>query len=210
MADTYYKSDYTGAEIDAAIGKIVSGKIDADAAAAEQAAKAAQAAQQAIEDMTVSAVTLEPDSLAQVVKTEQGGVVDLQFRIPRGKQGEQGERGAQGNPGVSVASDGFWGLAIDQNGDLILYYDGDAPPDLEISEDGDLIYTVGGAQVNLGHVVGDGNAMVTSFKGRTGAVTPQQGDYSVDQISGAASIEYVEGLVGDIDSVLDAINGEVI
>ena len=82
-----------------------------------------------------------------------------------------------------------------------------------------------------GQVVGfdeDGNAVpqaapnagVTSFNGRTGAITPQAGDYTAEMVgadpAGSASQSlmdaksYTDSLVGDIASVLDVINGEVI
>ena len=61
---------------------------------------------------------------------------------------------------------------------------------------------------------------VTSFNGRTGAVTPQAGDYTAEMVgadpAGSASQSlmdaksYTDSLVGDIASVLDVINGEVI
>lgn len=61
---------------------------------------------------------------------------------------------------------------------------------------------------------------VTSFKGRTGAITPQAGDYTAEMVgadpAGSASQSlmdaksYTDSLVGDIASVLDVINGEVI
>ena len=81
---------------------------------------------------------------------------------------------------------------------------------------------------------------VTSFKGRTGAVEPQAGDYTADQvgalpISGgtltgplncggrmlrgvanpvsgqdAVNLQYLNSVVGNINTLLDTINGEVI
>lgn len=54
---------------------------------AENAAENAEAAQSAIENMTVSSETLEPDSEVTVEKTVVGGVVNLEFGIPRGATG---------------------------------------------------------------------------------------------------------------------------
>lgn len=61
---------------------------------------------------------------------------------------------------------------------------------------------------------------VTSFNSRTGAITPQTGDYTAEMVgadsAGSASQalmdakSYTDSLVGDIASVLDSINGEVI
>lgn len=50
--------------------------------------KGAQAAQQAIENMTVSVKTLAPGSTATATKTTAGGVVNIEYGIPRGEQGQ--------------------------------------------------------------------------------------------------------------------------
>lgn len=61
------------------------------AKAAKTAAQDAQKARQAIEDMTATIETLEPDAEAAVVKTvSPEGVVNLKFGIPKGMQGEKG------------------------------------------------------------------------------------------------------------------------
>lgn len=71
----------------------IAGQAQEDAASASASADAAAAAQAAIEDMTVSAVTLEPDEPATVEKTEVGGIVNLEFGIPKGKDGSGGGGG---------------------------------------------------------------------------------------------------------------------
>ena len=48
----------------------------------------AEAAQQAIENMTVSVKTLAPGSAATATKTTAGGVVNIEYGIPRGEQGQ--------------------------------------------------------------------------------------------------------------------------
>ena len=55
-----------------------------------EAVERAEDAQQAIEDMSVSATTLAAGSSATVTKTESGGVVHLEFGIPRGADGGGG------------------------------------------------------------------------------------------------------------------------
>ena len=50
-------------------------------------------AKEDIQNMSVSADTLESDASATVTKTEQDGVVNLHFGIPRGKQGVRGLSG---------------------------------------------------------------------------------------------------------------------
>lgn len=80
-------------------------KASADAAkaskdAAESALDKAEKAQKAIEDMSVSAITLEPGSCATAVKSESKGVAHITFGIPRGMKGDTGERGPQGIQGI--------------------------------------------------------------------------------------------------------------
>ncbi|MDE7242782.1 MAG: hypothetical protein K2O18_02225 [Oscillospiraceae bacterium] len=65
--------------------------------AAQTAAKKAEDAQNAIENMTVRANALPSGSAASVQKTTSGGVVNLTFGLPRG---EKGDRGADGNDGL--------------------------------------------------------------------------------------------------------------
>lgn len=50
---------------------------------------------------------------------------------------------------------------------------------------------------------------VSTFNGRTGAVVPQAGDYTAEMV-GATTKSYVDGLVGNINTLLDKINGEVV
>lgn len=62
--------------------------IDQTIAALNEAVESAQEAQQAIEDMSVSAQTLAEGSSATVTKTESEGVVHLEFGIPKGQTGD--------------------------------------------------------------------------------------------------------------------------
>lgn len=57
----------------------------------EQARNEAVAAKESIQNMTVSSRTLSAGRPATVTKTEQGGVVNLDFGIPQGEAGEPGE-----------------------------------------------------------------------------------------------------------------------
>ena len=83
--------------------------IDQAIAALNDAVEDAQDAQEAIENMSVSAQTLAEGSSATVTKTEQGGVVHLDFGIPvgatgatgaKGDKGDKGDRGEQGIQGI--------------------------------------------------------------------------------------------------------------
>lgn len=63
---------------------------------------------------------------------------------------------------------GFYGVKIDENGDLILTYSSDTPPPLSINEDGDLVYALDSDNfINLGHVVGGGGG-VSDYNGLSG------------------------------------------
>ena len=55
-----------------------------------------------IESMTVSSETLPEGSEATVTKTEEEGVVNLNFGIPKGDTGEQGIQGVKGDKGDSA------------------------------------------------------------------------------------------------------------
>ena len=66
----------------------------------------------------------------------------------QGEQGEQGPTGAAGAPGqdglngvVMEITTGQYAFEIDENGHLILLYDGGPAPDFEIDENGHLIYS---------------------------------------------------------------------
>ena len=73
--------------------------IDQVIASLNDAVEQTQDAQQAIENMSVSAQTLTEGSSATVTKTESDGVVHLEFGIPKGATGAQGERGEKGDKG---------------------------------------------------------------------------------------------------------------
>ena len=68
---------------------------------AAHSAEEAEKARQAIEDLTVEAETLPPDTSATVEKTvdPETGAVSLRFGVPEGRQGETGPQGPQGTQG---------------------------------------------------------------------------------------------------------------
>ena len=141
---------------------------------------------------------------------------------PQGPPGPEGPPGPKGDPGTTASADGFWGVYINEDGDLILNYAGDTPPDLHIDENGDLIYTLNGQEINLGHVVGGGSS--------GGGLTQEEADKRYLQLSGgtltgnlnmggkrlgqvgapqaatdAVNKQYVDNLVGDIETLLAQI-----
>lgn len=77
--------------------------IDQAISVVNDAVERAEDAQQAIENMSVSAQTLAEGSSATVTKTESDGVVHLAFGIPTGATGAQGERGEKGDKGDTGA-----------------------------------------------------------------------------------------------------------
>lgn len=176
MADKeYYKSRYTGEQIDESLGRVLSGEVDEAAASAKSSADAAQAAKTAILNMGVDAEQLPFGHLPQVEKQyDHEGTVHLTFRIPAGADGKEGPQGPQGNPGVATTAEGMWSVGIDDGGHLILSYEGDDPPDLSISDDGHLLYNFEGSSIDLGRVKGDtGQKGDPGEKGDTGDTGPQ-------------------------------------
>lgn len=65
-------------------------------------------------------------------------------RGERGPKGEKGDIGDRGESGVIVPlENGFFALSISDNGDLLVHYaEGTIPPNLSISTNGDLIYSL--------------------------------------------------------------------
>ena len=88
--------------------------IDQTIAALNDAVEQAQDAQQAIEDMSVSAQTLAEGSSATVTKTESDGVVHLEFGIPAGAKGDTPVDDVQIN-GTSIVADGVANVPIATN-----------------------------------------------------------------------------------------------
>ena len=77
--------------------------IDQTISALNEAVEQTQDAQEAIENMSVSAQTLAEGESATVTKTESDGVVHLAFGIPTGATGAKGERGEKGDKGDTGA-----------------------------------------------------------------------------------------------------------
>ncbi len=213
----FYKLQYTGQQVDTALGQILNGEVQQAVEDAQEAAEQAQAAQAAVENLGAAADSLPSTALARVTKTVgPDGAVTLTFGIPKGDTGPEGPAGPQGNPGVAVATDGLWALHIDSEGHLILDYDGDTPPDLEIDENGHLIYTVNGQTVDLGQVTGGGG-------GGGGGLTQEEADRRYLQLSGGTltgtlsmaghGINGVAALAGynsgriDVSSVINLVSG---
>ena len=68
----------------------------------------------------------------------------------------RGSIGPPGKDGFVTNGEGLYGFHINEDGDLILTYEGDTPPDYAINAAGELILTVeDGKTVNLGKVAGE-------------------------------------------------------
>lgn len=61
---------------------------------------------------------------------------------PQGIQGPAGPEGPRGMNGVAVAVTGHYAFNVNEDGDLIVSYTGDTPPNFRINEEGELILEV--------------------------------------------------------------------
>lgn len=61
---------------------------------------------------------------------------------PQGIQGPVGPEGPRGMNGVAVSATGQYAFNVNEDGDLIVSYSGDVPPNFSINENGDLILEV--------------------------------------------------------------------
>lgn len=125
---------------------------------AETAKTGAETARKAIEDMTVSAETLEAGKDATVEKSTKDGVVHLELGIPQGPQGVSG---------VYVGSDEMpkgYNVKVDPNGDQVIDLVGDiiAEGDRQIAR----VAAEGGKQV-LRAVESTGIIVKSSTEGST-------------------------------------------
>lgn len=152
----------------------------AQASVSEQV-KAAQDAKEAVLNLGVASETLEGGSPARVTKTvDASGAVTLTFGIP---QGERGERGEPGPRGVGIES-------------LARTAGNGAPGTVDT-------YTV---------TLTDGSK--TQFAVYNGADGEGAGDMTTivydPQGKKTDVFAYVDNIVGEINTVLDLLNGEVV
>ena len=96
--DYDHANNLDGTNFDALVDAIA--YLDSVTSDAAESAAAAEAAEQAIEDLGVSATTLATGADATVTKTvdQTTGAVTLTFGLPRGEKGETGDTGATGYP----------------------------------------------------------------------------------------------------------------
>lgn len=177
---------------------------------AAASASAAQAAQAAVEAVEVSAETLEAGQDASVEKSIVEGALHLLFGLPRGTQGPKGEPGNSiesitrtSGTGAPGSTDTYTIMLTDGSTTTFQVYNGQ-----DGTGAGDMTAAVydpsGKAQDIFAYVdnaVGGINVGVTSFNGRTGAVAPQNGDYTAAMV-GAATMQEVNAAIQE--AILDS------
>lgn len=184
-------------------------------AAAESAADA-QAAAQAVQDLGVSAQTIPAGQSAVVEKQiSETGVVTLVFSIPQGAQGIQGEQGVSVTA-AEVLEDGTLQLTLSSGSTLnagsVIGPQGEQGVQGPVGPQGVSIqsiqrtagtgapgttdtYTItltNGSTFEF-QVYNGADGGVVSFNGRSGAVEPQKGDYTAEQVG---AIPQVNGAAG--------------
>ncbi len=184
-------------------------------AAAESAADAQEAAQ-AVQDLGVSAQTIPAGQPAVVEKQiSETGVVTLVFSIPQGAQGVQGEQGVSVTA-AEVLEDGTLQLTLSSGSTLnagsVIGPQGEqgvqgpqGPQGVSIQSiqrtagtgapgttDTYTITLTNGSTFEF-QVYNGADGGVVSFNGRSGAVEPQKGDYTAEQVG---AIPQVNGAAG--------------
>ena len=191
-------------------------EVNGAAAAAAASAQEAEASSQAIQNMGVSAQTIAPGQPAVVDKqVSPDGVVTLLFSIPRGVQGETGPQGVSVTA-ASVLADGTLQLTLSSGSTLnagnVVGPQGPQGVQGETGPQGVSIqsvtktagtgapgtsdtYTItltNGSTFEF-QVYNGADGGVTTFNGRSGAVEPQGGDYTAEQVG---AIPQVNGAAG--------------
>lgn len=186
------------------------------AEAAASSASDAQAAAQAVQDLGVSAQTIPAGQSAVVEKQiSETGVVTLVFSIPQGAQGVQGEQGVSVTA-AEVLEDGTLQLTLSSGSTLnagsVIGPQGEqgvqgpqGPQGVSIQSiqrtagtgapgttDTYTITLTNGSTFEF-QVYNGADGGVTTFNGRSGAVKPQEGDYTAEQVG---AIPQVNGAAG--------------
>lgn len=169
----------------------------------EQNAQEAQAARDAIVNMTVQAQTLASGQPATVTKTLVEGIVNLLFGLPRGEQGIQGEPGNSiesitrtSGTGAPGSTDTYTVTLTDGSSTTFQVYngaDGTGAGDMTTA-----VYDPAGKATDIfayADAAAEGvDVGVTTFNGRAGAITPQNGDYTAEMV-GAATIADINAAI---------------
>lgn len=206
---------------------------------AEDARAGAESAQDAIENMTVSASTLETNEPATVLKTIEESVVNLAFGLPKGAQGIQGDTGSSiqsiertegtGAEGTFdtytvTLTDGtiagtfqvYNGADGNGAGDMVkaVYDSQNRNTDIFKYVDGKAVTVPGSGTVQVPESLGAGpytfefseegedtEAVNVSYSNTESGLTAVNAQEAIDELASA---------MGDVGSILDSINGEVV
>lgn len=230
----------TGAQVIQLANVEVYGAAQEAKSAAESAAESAadaQAAAQAVQDLGVSAQTVPAGQPAVVEKQiSETGVVTLVFSIPQGAQGIQGEQGVSVTA-AEVLEDGTLQLTLSSGSTLnagsVIGPQGEqgiqgpqGPQGVSIQSiqrtagtgapgttDTYTITLTNGSTFEF-QIYNGADGGVTTFNGRSGAVEPQEGDYTAEQVG---AIPKVNGAAGqflgftaeNVVGAVDAPSGEI-
>lgn len=179
-------------------------------AQAAASASAAQAAQAAVEAVEVSAETLEAGQDASVEKSIVEGALHLLFGLPRGIQGPKGDPGNNiesitrtSGTGAPGTTDTYTVTLTDGSSTTFQVYngaDGTGAGDMTTA-----VYDPAGKATDIfayADAAAEGvDVGVTTFNGRTGAVAPQNGDYTAAMV-GAATMQEVNAAIQE--AILDS------
>lgn len=108
---------------------------------------------------------------------------------------------AEGQSGIEA--DGLWGVYVDEEGFLVVTYTGDDPPPLSISDDGYLVYTLNGQEIQIGKTVGPVGPV-----GPAGLGVPEATPEDADKIpivapDGTYKLGYQSGAIDDTKAQTD-------
>ena len=136
------------------------------------------------------------------------------FTLPVGPEGPAGPQGEPGKDGQQL-----WAAYIDENGHLIVQYEGTEAPPLRLDENGHLLYDANGQMVDLGLARGEDGASGEPGKdglgvpepsladaGKVPAVTADGTGYELVPMGGNVEKEWT--LIADVTPTEDVVNFE--
>ena len=183
---------------------------------AESAQTQAQAARDAILNMIVEAITLEQGSPATVERSIVGSVYKLTFGLPKGEKGAKGDVGPANKLTIGTVTSGtevsatITGEAPNQVLNLVLKQGDKGNP----GDDAPTITNIAIRQSDYHMIVtlSDGTSYDAGYcRGASGAGTGDMLASIYDPQGKAQDIfAYVDAKIGDISTILDNINGEVV
>ena len=113
------------------------------------------------------------------------------FTLPVGPEGPAGPQGEPGKDGQQL-----WAAYVDENGHLIVQYEGTEAPPLRLDENGHLLYDANGQSVDLGVVKGSDGA---PGKDGAGVPVPVPGDVGKIPVVNSFGDGYELVSIGEIE-----------